>query len=84
MQKANELEQKNQALYDKWLADMKDLEKDIDFGEIKYARAEKATFCGRSYQQAKDGSINVTMEDYMKLMQTVRVSRDRSKAPDSA
>eukprot|EP00959_Pyramimonas_sp_CCMP1952_P065033 1357850-Pyramimonas_sp.AAC.1 len=63
---------------------MKDLQKDIDFGEVKYARQENATFCCRAYHQDEDGSINVTMETYVKSMQTVRVSRERSTAPDSA
>ncbi|CAK0850914.1 unnamed protein product, partial [Prorocentrum cordatum] len=45
---------------------MKDLQKEIDFGEVKYARKEQATFCGRAYKQDKDGSINVTMEAYVK------------------
>eukprot|EP00959_Pyramimonas_sp_CCMP1952_P087639 1833773-Pyramimonas_sp.AAC.1 len=61
---------------------MKDLQEDIDFGEVKYARQEKATFCGPAYQQDKDGSTNVTVEANVKSMQTVRVSRERSKAPD--
>ena len=39
----------------------KDLQREIDFGEVKYARTEKATFCGRSYQQETSGSINVTI-----------------------
>eukprot|EP00959_Pyramimonas_sp_CCMP1952_P190561 3985558-Pyramimonas_sp.AAC.1 len=62
---------------------MKDLKKDIDFGEVKYARKEQATLCGRAYKQDRDGSINVTMEAYVKSMHTVRISRERSKAPDS-
>ncbi|CAK0854634.1 unnamed protein product, partial [Prorocentrum cordatum] len=45
---------------------MKDLQKEIVFGEVKYARKEQATFCGRAYKQDKDGSINVTMEAYVK------------------
>eukprot|EP00959_Pyramimonas_sp_CCMP1952_P360784 7555960-Pyramimonas_sp.AAC.1 len=63
---------------------MKDFQKEIDFGKVKYARKEKATFRGRAYQQEKNGSINVTMEVYVKSMQTVRISRGRSKVPDSA
>eukprot|EP00959_Pyramimonas_sp_CCMP1952_P008088 169403-Pyramimonas_sp.AAC.1 len=63
---------------------MKGLQKDIDFGEVKYARQEITTFCGRAYQQGKGGSIHVNMEAYVKSMQTVRVSRGRSPAPGSA
>ena len=41
---------------------MKDPQREIDFGEVKYARMEKAILCGRSYQQEVDGSISVTIE----------------------
>eukprot|EP00959_Pyramimonas_sp_CCMP1952_P304245 6367497-Pyramimonas_sp.AAC.1 len=63
---------------------MKDLQRDIDFGEVKYARQEKATFCGRAYQQGKDGCAHVTVQAYAKSMHIVRVPRDRSEAPGSA
>eukprot|EP00959_Pyramimonas_sp_CCMP1952_P370930 7768390-Pyramimonas_sp.AAC.2 len=63
---------------------MKDLQQDIGLGEVKCASQETATFCGRAYQQDKGGCINVTMEAYVKSMQAVRVSWERSKAPASA
>eukprot|EP00959_Pyramimonas_sp_CCMP1952_P306505 6414739-Pyramimonas_sp.AAC.1 len=51
---------------------MMDLQMDIDSGEVKYARQEKATFCGRAYQQDKGGSTNVTMEAYVKSIQAAQ------------
>ena len=63
---------------------MSDPQKDIDFGDVEEAKADNATFCGRCYKQTVDGNIDVTMEEYVKPMQTVRSPQQRSKATDSA
>eukprot|EP00959_Pyramimonas_sp_CCMP1952_P071216 1486939-Pyramimonas_sp.AAC.1 len=50
---------------------MKDLQKEIDFGEAKYTRKGKATSRGQANQQDKGGIIHVTMEAHAKLTQKI-------------
>ena len=57
VQKANELEQKNQALYDEWLADMKDLEKereDLEYEKDEFEQRQRAHGVEKLQQKITD------------------------------
>ena len=59
-----------------------DLQNDIGSGTFKEARAERASFYGRSCEQVVGASVDVTLGKCVKSTRAVRVPRESSNVPD--